>query len=260
MRMFGSLIRSLRQAQDLSRDELADRIGYSKSLVAMIERGVRMPSQAFIDKGEEVLEARGVLRGAAPFLSRERYPWWFGEYVDREAEAVSVYTYNVHVLHGLVQTEHYARSVLGARYPILDGEEIDRRVQARLARQSLLSRTPAVSLALVIEEWVLRRPIGGHAVLRGQLERLLELTAMRNVSVQVMPMTRKSHAGFNGPWTLLETPERDWLAYVEGQAGGLVIDDRKEVSELHGRYGMIRSQALSTEDSAKLIEQMAGEL
>ena len=147
MRMFGSLVKTLRESQGLTRENLAEQVGYSKSLVAMIERGVRMPSQAFIDRGEEILLARGVLREAAPYLSRERYPSWFGEYVDVEATAVSLYTYNTHVLHGLVQTEEYARAVLGARCPILEDEEIARRVQARLDRQDLLTRVPAVGLA-----------------------------------------------------------------------------------------------------------------
>ncbi|WP_443066330.1 Scr1 family TA system antitoxin-like transcriptional regulator [Streptomyces sp. NBC_01262] len=76
----------------------------------------------------------------------------------------------------------------------------------------------------------------------------------------MLPTRYETHAGFRGPFTLLETPERDWLAYVEGEAGGFLINDRQTVSELQTRHGMIRSQALTPEDSAKLIERMASEL
>lgn len=260
MRMFGSLVKTLRESQGLTREDLAEQVGYSKSLVAMVERGVRMPSQAFIDRGEELLQARGVLREAAPYLSRELYPSWFGEYVDREAEAVSVCAYDTLVVKGLAQTEDYARAVLGAYCPMLEPDEIERRVEARLARQALLHRSPPVWLALVMEESVLRRPVGGKQVLKGQLTRLLALAEMRNTSLQVLPMRYETHAGFDGSMTLLETPDRQWLTYLEVQGRSKMIDDRAEISEFHQRYSMLRTQALTPGDSTKLIEQMAGEL
>lgn len=260
MRMFGAVARALREAQGGTREQFGAYVGYSASQVAMVERGERMPSPQFVARAGEFLNARAAIEAAAAHLERRRYPSWFDDYLERETEAVSLWSYNTHVLHGLVQTEAYAGAVLGARVPVLDDEEIERRVQARLERQALLTRVPPVSLALVIEEWVLRRPAGGRAVLHEQLKRLLQLAGKRNISIQVMPTCLEAHAGFNGPWTLLETPERQWAGYVEGQAGGLVLDDREEVSELVQRFGMIRSQALTPRESLKLIERMAGEL
>lgn len=260
MKMFGAVSRALREAQGSTREQFGAHVGYSASQVAMVERGERMPSLQFIARAGEFLHARVAIDAAAEHLERRRYPSWFDDYVEREAEAVSLWSYDTHVIKGLVQTEDYARAVLSARVPVLDDETIEHRVQARLARQSLLTRVPPVSLALVIEEWVLRRPIGGRAVLKGQLERLLELGEKRNISIQVMPTDVEAHAGFNGGWTLLETPKREWVAYVEGQAGGLVIEDREEVSAMFQRFGMIRSQALPPGESAKLIEGLVGEL
>ncbi len=260
MRMFGAVVRALREARAGTRDDFGAYVGYSASQVAMVERGERMPSPRFVARAGEFLGARKAVDAAAAHLERRRYPAWFDDYAEREAAAVSLWSYDTHVIMGLVQTEGYARAVLGARVPVLDDDEIERRVQARLERQALLTRVPPVSLALVIEEWVLRRPVGGLAVLRGQLERLLELVEKRNIAIQVMPTAIESHAGFNGPWTLLETPEREWIAYVEGQPGGLVLQGRTEVSELFQRFGMIRSQALAPRDSVKLIERMASEL
>ncbi|MEV6505464.1 helix-turn-helix transcriptional regulator [Streptomyces sp. NPDC051642] len=260
MKMFGAVVRALRAAQGSTREQLGVYVGYSASQVAMVERGERMPSPRFVAKSAEFLNSQVAIEAAAGHLERSPHPSWFGEYLDLEAEAVSVWSYDAHVLKGLVQTEGYARAVLGEYCPMLDDEEVESRVQARLARQKLLTRVPAVSLALVIEEWVLRRPVGGPVVAKGQLERLLELSAMRNVSIQVMPTRYEGHAGFDGPFTLLETKERQWVAYVEGQSFGFVIDDREEVGNFQQRYGMIRTQALTPGDSAKLIEQMAGEL
>ncbi|MGD6752637.1 helix-turn-helix domain-containing protein [Streptomyces sp. BH105] len=260
MRMFGAVVRALREARGGSREDFGAYVGYSASQVAMVERGARMPSARFVERAGEFLEARTAVEAAAEHLERSPHPSWFGEYVEREAEAVSLSTYNTHLVHGLAQTADYTRAVLDARFPVLEDEEIERRLEARLSRQALLTRCPAVSLALVIEEWVLRRPVGGRAVHKRQLEWLLELGAKRNVSVQVMPVLYEAHAGVDGPMTLLETPQRQWVAWLEAQGNGRLVDDRDEVSLLSARYGMIRSQALTPGDSATLIEQMAGEL
>lgn len=96
--------------------------------------------------------------------------------------------------------------------------------------------------------------------MKDQLHRLLDCGSMRNVSLQVMPTRRETHSGLDGPMVLLETPERRSLAYVEGQSGSFLISDRDEVSVLTQRYGIIRAQALSPEESASLIERLAGEL
>ncbi|MEE1939749.1 helix-turn-helix transcriptional regulator [Streptomyces sp. TRM 70361] len=256
MKVFGAVLGALREAHGTTQEELGRYAGYSKSMVAKIEYGERLASPDFIARAEELLEARGALLAAAPHLRWTRLPAWFGEYARLEQEAVSLWTFNTHVVHGLVQTEDYARAVLGAYVPVLEEDELERQVRTRLDRQALLTRRPAVSLSLVVEEWVLRRPVGGKAVSRAQLERLLELAGMRNVSIQLMPTHYETHAGFDGPFTLLETPERQWVAYVEGQAMGSVIDDQKKVSEFQTRYGMIRTQALAPKDSVRLIEEL----
>lgn len=260
MKVFGAVLSALREAHGTTQEELGRQVGYSKSTVAKIEYGERLASPAFIAKAEELLDARGALRAAAPHLKWTRLPSWFGEYARREQEAVSLWTYSTHVVHELVQTQDYARAVLSAYVPTLDEEEIERRVQARMERQVLLTRKPSVSLAMVVEEWVLRRPVGGKAVLRAQLERLLELAELRNVSVQLMPAHYETHAGFDGPFTLLETPDRQWVVYLESQGTSTILDDRNTVSEFQTRYGMLRTQALTPKDSAQLIEEMIREL
>ncbi|MDX3074910.1 helix-turn-helix domain-containing protein [Streptomyces sp. NPDC088354] len=260
MAIFGDLLKALREGRGVTLDALAAHTGYSKSLAVKIESGERLASKAFIDKAEELLRCAGALRAVAPHLSREKLPAGYGEYADEEARAASIGFYDAHVVNGLLQTEAYMRAVFNARCPPLEEDEIDRWTEGRLARQALITRKPVCMLSFVLEEWLLRRPVGGRQVMKDQLERLLEVGKRRNVQVQVMPTRYESVAGFNGPFTFLETAERQWLAYAEGQVGGYLSDDRERVSDLYHRYGMIRAQALTPEDSAKAIEQIAGEL
>ncbi|MFD3452696.1 helix-turn-helix domain-containing protein [Streptomyces sp. NPDC058691] len=260
MAIFGDLLKALREGRGVTLDALAAHTGYSKSLAVKIESGERLASKAFIDKAEELLGSAGALRAVAPHLSREKLPAGYGEYADEEARATSIGFYDAHVVNGLLQTEAYMRAVFNARCPALEEDEIDRWTEGRLARQALITRKPVCMLSFVLEEWLLRRPVGGRQAMKEQLGHLLELGGRRNVQIQIMPSQYEVHAGFDGPFTFLESLDRQLLAYAESQAGGLLTDDPERVSLLHQRYGMIRAQALTPEDSAKLIEQIAGEL
>ncbi|MGW7617844.1 helix-turn-helix domain-containing protein [Streptomyces antimycoticus] len=130
----------------------------------------------------------------------------------------------------------------------------------RAAREELLSRQPAPIMSFVTEEAVLRRPYGGAAVLRGQLERLLHVGQMRNVELQVMPTNVDDHAGTAGPLALLEPKGRQTMAYVEAQSISRLLTDRKSVREIEQRYGIIRAQALRPRESLELIEKLRGEI
>jgi hypothetical protein len=99
---------------------------------------------------------------------------------------------------------------------------------------------------------------GGEEALREQIEHLLEATESRNVEFQVMPMSRGYHPGLNGPMQLLETPENEWFAYLEGQESSQFIVKPQTISMLHMRYAKLRSQALTPEDSRRLLERMRG--
>ncbi len=252
MRMWGSLLRRLRMAAGITHEALALHVGYSKSLVVCVERGTRMPSGLFVSRADECVHAGGLLVEAGRHLSRERYLSWFEEYEEAEHRARALLTYDTHVLHDLLQTESYARAALAARSPILGEEEIELRVAARLERQALLSRPTPCALSFVIEEWVLRR-----VKVKDQLDHLINLAGLRNVTLQVMPTATDSHAGIDGPLSLLELPEHKWLAYLEIQGSGQLVDDPQRVSTLHERHSMIRSQALTPWDSVALLEHLA---
>lgn len=260
LRYFGSQLKLLRGRANLSRGELGKRVGYAEATIASYELGRRLPQPKFIKQADELLGADGLLNVGAPFLEFSRLPVWFQDFALWEAEAVSRYSYDNQVMPGILQTEAYARAVFSTNYPPLSDEEMEQRVESRLNRQALLTRKPLPVIGCVIEEVVIRRPIGGAAVLRGQLLHLLECAAARNIDVQVMPSSRETHGGLSGPMVLLETPEHRTLGYVEGQTGGFLSSEPGEVGALAQRYGIIRAQALSPEESVSLIDQVAGGL
>ncbi|MFI8997087.1 helix-turn-helix domain-containing protein [Streptomyces sp. NPDC053542] len=258
--MFGALLRFYRERAGLTQEALGQRIGFSKSQVAMVERGARPPKGSFAPMSDDTLNAQGALLVAATHFRVSHLPRWTAEYAEEEAKALALYSYQNHLVPGQLQTEAYARAVFNCHCPPLNDGEVEARVATRLDRQQLFRRDPAPVVSFVLEQIALTRPLGGREVLKDQLHHILRIAQLRNVEVQVMPPDRESHAGLNGPMILLETEERRRLAYIEGQSGGFFVAEQADVSDLFARYGILRAQALNPEESAELIEQMAGEL
>lgn len=258
---YGKLLRLFRERAGLTQQELADAIGYSVEQVASVEQGRRPAKAAFTEAAERVLDAVGALRTLQDDVDLAKLPLFFQDFALLESEAVSRFSYDPLLIPGLLQTKQYAEALLNAHFPPLDEETIEQRVAARLARQGLLTRkSPPIVFVFVVEESAVRRTIGSLEVMRAQLAHLLACAATRNVELQIMPTGRGAHSGLNGGMVLLESTDRKQYAYVETQDVVSVRSDRKEVSEFWLRYGMLRTQALSTEESARLIERMAGEL
>jgi transcriptional regulator with XRE-family HTH domain len=251
--IFGEQSRFLREQRGISRGELAARIPYSESMIAMVERSERPPQPAYIVAVDDALGAQGLLKQLARHVAERDHPAWAQDYVDLQATALALHVYSTHILHGLLQTEGYARAVLRSVRPSMEDKAIERSVQARLATQSLLTRTPACRLTFVLEESCLRKRIGGDAVREGQLSHLIKLAQLHNVQLQIMPDAREAHAGVDGPMTLLETPEHRTVGYVEGQRGSYFVAQPDDVSVMSHVYGTLRAQALDPEASVHLI-------
>ncbi|MER6311388.1 helix-turn-helix transcriptional regulator [Streptomyces sp. NPDC001657] len=256
LRIFGKQSRFLREQREMTRRELADLIPYSESLIAMVERGERPPKPGYVDAVDGALGANGVLRVLIPDVAEKHHPAWAEEYVNLQAQALALHVYSTHFLHGLLQTEDYARAVFRSRRPSLDDDEIEKVVQARLLTQELLTRKPPCRITFVLEEPVIMRKIGGQRVWEGELRNLLKLGELHNVQIQIMPLSRQSHAGADGPMTLLETQDHHTVGYVEGQQGSYFLTDPDDVSVLSHRYGTIRSQAHDAEASRAFIQRL----
>ncbi|MEE1755711.1 helix-turn-helix domain-containing protein [Streptomyces sp. SP18CS02] len=258
---FGRLLRFHRERAKVSQEALGRHTGYSKSQVAMIERGERRPRGNFVELADDLLGAQGALLEVAKELTASGVAAWFEDYLEEEAKAAGIHKYETHVIPGLLQTEAYARAVFGCHSPALDDEEIEAGVTARLARHRVFVHKPTPSISFVLEKALLLRPLGGPDVLKENLLHILDVGRLRHVEVQVMPEDRQTHAGLNGSFTLLETAERrSQLVYVEGQGGRYFLSEQPDTGDVFGRYGILRAQALNPEDSAELIEQVAREL
>lgn len=257
--VFGRQLKGFRVWAELERPEFGKVTGYSASTIAAYEQGVRIPPPKFIDKADDVLGARGILKEMKEEVARAQYPAFFRDAARLETAAVELHVYAVQAVQGLLQTAEYARAVFAMWRPLLDDDVIQVRVEARLARQEIFARRPAPTLSFVIDEAVLHRRIGGEQVWRGQLEQIMLIGQKRNVEVQVMPLRRGEHAGLAGPFTLMEMKDGRRIAYTEVQGDSRVHSERGKVRELEAAYGILRAQALTPTESLALIEKLLGE-
>ncbi|MFD0124504.1 helix-turn-helix domain-containing protein [Streptomyces virginiae] len=255
----GRQLKMWREAAGLDRAKFGERMGYGANLIYKIERGARIPRPEFLDKADEVLGAGGKIAAMKADVERVRYPKKVRDLAKLESDAVEIGAYENVVVTGLLQTEEYARALFGLRRPGFLEEEIERLVTARLARQKVLWQRPAPLLAVVQEEAVLRRPIGGKMVLRRQLEHLLEVGSLRNVEIQVMPTVVEDHSGLAASFKVMRLRDGTTVGHNDVQMASRLITEPKEVQILDMRYGMIRAQALTPRESMQFIEKALGE-
>ncbi|MFD6343244.1 helix-turn-helix domain-containing protein [Streptomyces roseolus] len=262
LRTFGAVVQALREHAGLSRAEFAELVRFSKHTVESVELGRRMPDEAFVDRGDEALGNTGALRRSAPFLSRAEagLAVWFRRWARLEKTAVSLNTYECRLVPGLLQSEAYARAVFEGTIPLLTDRKLEIQLVARQKRQKMLTERQTVPFSFIVEEHVFRRRFGTAELMRELLDHVLVAGALRNVTLQVVPLEAGLHACLDGPLQLLETPNGRRLGYSEGQQNGRLINDPKEVSLLHQRYDTLRSQALNPMESRGLLERLRGEL
>ncbi|MCP9962037.1 helix-turn-helix domain-containing protein [Streptomyces somaliensis] len=259
LRCFGRQMKLLREAAGLTQAELGARVGYGEAQIASVEQGRRIPKPELVDAVDRVVGGNGLLSAMKGEVVKARYPGFFRQYAQLEAQATKLNAYDSHVVKGLLQTEDYARAVFEMWRPILDAETVDQRVAARMDRQKLFAKRPAPLMSFVIEEVVLRRPLGGRQVMRGQLEQLLLLGHERNIEIQIMPTDREEHAGLAGAFTLLQIGDQRRMAYMEVQDESALYSDPKKVGGLESTYGTLRAQALTPRESLAFIEKLLGE-
>ncbi|MEZ7007464.1 helix-turn-helix transcriptional regulator [Streptomyces sp. AD55] len=249
-----------REAAGLTQAEFGAAIGYGEELVSSVERGRRIPRPEYLDAADEALQAGGKIAALKHDVAEVRYPKKVRGLKKLEAEAVEMGAYNNSVVHGLLQTTEYARAVFSSRRPPFTTDELEERLSARVSRQEIISETTARPFFSFVQcESTLRRPIGGRMVLRGQLERLLQVARLPNVDLQVLPLSHEENSGLAGSFRLLRLRDGTTVGHVEVQHISRVIADPKEVQLLDMRYGTIRAQALNPRESMALIEKVLGE-
>ncbi|MFB7913083.1 Scr1 family TA system antitoxin-like transcriptional regulator [Streptomyces sp. NPDC056061] len=258
--VIGAQVATFRKAARMTQAALAARCQVGEDTISSIEQGRRPLQLDFAILLDDILDTKGVLKVAVEKVpKKERFPAFVQDLIDYEQEALTLLSYENQVVPGLLQTEEYARFVFSCLYPPLEEDQLEEWVAARLDRQRLLERRPRPMVHFILEESILRSEIGDPAMMRRQIGHLRRCMDRPFLGLQIMPMKLPKHAGFAGPMVLLETPDHDHLAYVEGQLTSYLHDDPDDVSVLQQIYGMLRSQALSVEKSARLLDELLGE-
>ena len=257
MKMVGALLALYRQSAGHTQRSLGERFVISEQQIASIEQGRRPLKPDLAEQLDELLCTKGALSVALSRMPEvDLIPLWAEEYLDREREAIAISVYDSLAVPGQLQTEDYARAVFHSRVPVYDEGEIEQLVATRMQRQEILHGKTPPTTSFVIWEAALRDRLGGKEVYLDQVRKLRECADVPGITLQVLPLGRTSHAGLDGPFVLLETPDYQRLAYMETQRGSQLIADPDGVGILTQKYAMLRTQALNTEDTRALRDRL----
>jgi transcriptional regulator with XRE-family HTH domain len=273
--VLGTQLRRLREASGITREAAGDAIRASHAKISRLELGrVGFKERDIVDlltlygvtapgEREEFLglarraNARGWWHQHGNLL-----PSWFEMYLGLEQAASVIRTYQVQFVPGLLQSEEYARSVILVGHQDESADDIDRRVRLRMTRQKMLTEPGAPQLWAVIDEAALSRPFGSPRVMREQLEYLLEMTTLPNVTVQVLPFDFGIHAAAGGPFTILRFAEADLpdIVYLEQLNSAVYLDKRNEVEDYLAVMERVSVQAETPIDTKVLLREKLAEM
>jgi transcriptional regulator with XRE-family HTH domain len=256
---FASQLRAWRQQMSWTQVEMGGKLRYSASLVSGVETMDKAPTADFAARCDEVLSTPGTFATLQELVAREAYPAFFAPVLPFEREAVRIHGWELGTVPGLLQTEDYARALTRSGRPKDSEDEIDGLVAARMERQEILVGEAAPLLWYVLDESALRHAVGGPAVMRRQLDRLLDVTDTPGIVVQALPFTADNHAGADGPISVYEFDASASICYTECYGGGRIVEGREEVADLMTVVNLIRASALSARDSRELIHRIKSE-
>ena len=260
-----------RESTGMTREEVARQLEWSTSTLFRIETGRSRPQPGNVRVLLELYGVTGPERDGLIQLARDaRQPgWWhsfrdvlpnpYEVYIGLEAGAASIRNFEPIVIPGLLQTPDYA-GALNRNGPLeLDRDEIERRVEVRMARQKILTRDGRPRLWTVVDEAAIHRVVGGPEVMRGQLRHLVESAEHGKTTLQVVPYSAGAHAGTTGPFVVLNFPEPTdpAVVYVETLAGDIYLEERSDVNRYTLAFDRLLAAALHPDESVRLIEQVA---
>jgi transcriptional regulator with XRE-family HTH domain len=270
--LLGSQLRRLREAADITAERAGYEIRASRSKISRMETG------RILFKARDVTDLL-TLYGVTDEETRARYldlaresrrpdwwakysdilPDWFEDYLGLESASTTIRTFEIQFVHGLLQTEDYARAVAQLGHPSAPAAEIDRRVRLRVQRQDVLARADPPRIWSVMDEAVLRRPVGGPAVMRAQLRHLIEVAELPRVTLQVIPFARGGHAGASGSFSVLRFEEHYLpdVVYIEQLTGAVYLEQRADVEHYLEVMGELSGEALTPAETVRFIEWVA---
>ncbi|MEU0099597.1 helix-turn-helix transcriptional regulator [Streptomyces sp. NPDC006267] len=252
--LFGSRVRKLRTAAGLTQTEVGTLTHVVGSRIAQIERATgAKPTLELTRALDKELVADDLLIDLWPYVYREAFPDWSQAFIAHSGRAAVIREYASHVVPGLLQTREYARALLSVGHSLRDAEHLDERLAARLDRQVRLTGPDRPELWIILDEAVLRRPVGGSAVMRGQLEKLLRMAEEPGITVQVLPFDQGEHGALGGSLTVLVMPDGTEVAYTEGAHHGQLTEEPDEIERFVLTYDQLRAMALPPLMSLDLI-------
>ena len=254
---FGAELRRAREAAGLSQEKLGEHVFCSGSYIGQIEMATRKPQPDLAERIDAVLGTGGLFTRMCAMVNTKRLAEYFAEVAELEATAVTIGEYAPTLVPGLLQTKGYARAVFRAAQPFSSAEEIDDQVATRIERARVLQAPTPPLLWAILDESVIRRPVGGPAVMREQLTHIAELAHRSRVLVQVLPYSVGAHAMLESMVSLMTFTDAPDVAYVEGLQTGQLLDSPALVARCRLSYDLARAAALPPEASLALIESAA---
>lgn len=267
-RQLSAILREMRKASGLSLDAVAARLEWSRAKVGHIETGQR--------KKPSVLEVKALMAeyGVTPedpryetvlMLTRQAQArgWWRryddlfpGSYIELEAEASEIRTYEAFVVPGLLQTPGYTRLLQQARLD-RDPDDVERAAESRRKRQEIFDRTSPPAVYAIIEEHALERLRGTPDVLAEQVAHLLHMAGRNSVTLQVLRTRVGVHAGAMGPFVILDFPEpASPVVYLETYTDGLFLERREEIDQYRSLWDRIRDAALPPDRTVEFLRSL----
>jgi len=265
-RELGALLKQLRIQRDWTAEQVGEWLRFSPSKMSRLETGHRGANARDINSlcdlyGVDDQQRRRLLELASEGKQRA---WWqplglpYSRYVGLESDAVSISDFGLGFIPGLLQTADYARAIVHVVSPEMEPEVVEQRVQGRMARQHLLDRESAPQFEAVVDESVLHRAVGSHAVMRVQLERLLELSERPNITLRVIPYEAGALPAGNNKFIILRfaSAQVKDVVFIEGLTRELYLEDPDEVETYNTTFRTLVEQAASTEKTRAIIAAM----
>jgi transcriptional regulator with XRE-family HTH domain len=273
LRRLAAELRRLRSDAGLTREDVTERTGINEATLYRLEVARARPQTRTLTALLNLYGVSDADRAELVALSRQsneqswlqsfptELPEPYTTYISFEGEARTLLNYECQFIPGLLQTEDYARAALQRGNPTASKDEVQRLVEARMGRQAVLDRDPPLRLWAIADEAALHRPVGGHAVMRVQLERLTEAAELPQITLQVLPYEVGGHPGMMGAFAVLQFGDVGGdVVYIESQAGDLFLESETELNRFSAIFEHLRALALPPEASASLITRIARDL
>lgn len=261
--VFGAMLRHYRVRAGLTQDQVGALAHVSGKLISAYENGRRVPTRPTTVDIDSVpaLNTSGALTELwdqfEEGMHYQAYPDWFQDWPEKEAAATTLRWFEPLLVPGLLQTDMYARALFATRIGATD-DEIDELVSARLKRQEVLKKSHPPTLWVILDEWVLKRPVGNQQVMLEQVNKLIESAQRPNVVLEIVPSDAGAHEGlYGGGFAIADFKDAPSIAYQESAVRGQIVQDAEDVASLMAKWTTLGSEALPRRASITRLEEAA---